>query len=78
MPQAAIPIAVALGGALLTKALAPKPPKPVDAVEGTAQRAPVYDSEEARVARRRAQVLARQRSGRASTILTSTDETLGG
>lgn len=77
MPQAAIPIAIAVGGALLSKALAPKPPKIAEAPEGL-QRAPTVDDEQAKQARRRAQLSLLQRSGRESTILTDSSQTLGG
>lgn len=78
MPQVAIPIGIAVGGALLSKALAPKPPKLEGPVAAEAGRLPTVDDERAKQARRRAQLSLLQRSGRDSTILTDSSQTLGG
>lgn len=76
---AAVPIAVAVVSTVVSQALAPKAPKAPKVTEPTVM--PTEDSELVREAKRRSLVAQANRGGRASTILSDTDnntETFGG
>jgi len=73
---AAAPFAIPLIGGLFSSLLSPKPPKVVEPPEER-RSGPTVDDAAVRRAKLRSQSALRSRSGRASTILTDDDETLG-
>lgn len=78
MAAAAIPIATAVIGSVLSSALAPKAPKAPKISDTPVNAMPTEDSDLVQEARRRTLMAQTARGGRASTVLTDTDEKFGG